>query len=415
MPADAPGPSRPHHPVTPAARPPRRRSVRPVLLILVSGLVLAACSSGGSDGTDRASGATTTAGRPNPDDGLRINQIQVIGTHNSFHVAAPEAEWNLLNDLNPEQAAQRRYSHPPLPTQLGQEKIRQVEFDVFVDTRGGLYADPALRRQAGLPPLDDPDMAKPGIKVLHEQDVDYHSICSLLEQCLRQAKAWSDANPDHVPLTIGIQLKDGPLIFDVPDQAVPEKWTAAQMDALDALILKVFPRRQVITPDDVRGSRKTLNEAVLAGGWPTLGASRGKVMFLMINPEPYRSVYLEGHPGLRGRILFTNAEPGQPDAAYVGLDDAVPDAARITQLVRAGYLVRTRADANGVEAQATDTARLRAALASGAQWIATDYPGPDGARQQYGTAYTAQLPGFLAARCNPVTAPPGCIDARVEP
>ncbi|MCA9636659.1 MAG: hypothetical protein KC420_11585, partial [Myxococcales bacterium] len=126
------------------------------------------------------------------------------------------------------------------------------------------------------------------------------------------------------------------------------------------------------------------------------------------------SIYLSGHEGLAGRILFTNAEPGQPDASYVGLDDPVADGARIAALVREGYLVRTRADEPEQEGRTGDTTRLEAALASGAHWISTDHPGPDGAREQYGTDYVAELPGFLPARCNPVTAPPECTSVALE-
>jgi hypothetical protein len=236
-----------------------------------------------------------------------------------------------------------------------------------------------------------------------------------LRQCLEAVAGWSETNPNHVPVAIHVQLKDGPLIFDVADQATPELWTAEQLDALDAEIRDVFAPDDLITPDDVRGGADTLEEAVLGDGWPTLGASRGKVMFFMINTGQYRETYLSGHPSLEGRVLFTNAEPGQADAAYVGIDDPVAEGARIAELVELGYLVRTRADANGTEAQAIDTARLEAALASGAHWIATDYPGPDGAQEQYGTDYVAQLPGFVPARCNPVTAPDDCDDAAVEP
>ena len=92
------------------------------------------------------------------------------------------------------------------------------------------------------------------------------------------------------------------------------------------------------------------------------------------------------------------------------------DAAEITDLVRQGYLVRTRSDAPDTgEATSGDTTRLDAALASGAQWISTDHPGPDGASDQYDSDYVAQLPGFLTARCNPVTAPDGCDDEAIEP
>lgn len=376
-------------------------------------LALAGCSGsndgGRAAGTTAPSKATTTTVAP--DDDLKLNQIQVMGTHNSFHVEPPADELAKLEAMSPEQAAQRQYTHPVLTTQLGEQKIRQIELDVFADSKGGLYSDPAFAASdAG----SDPAMDEPGTKVLHEQDVDYHSVCPTLVACLDEVKTWSDANPQHVPVAINIQFKDGPLIFDVPEQAVPEKWTTAAMDGLDDEIRSVFDDDQLITPDDVRGDHATLEEAVLAGDWPTLGESRGKVLFLMINPEPYRSIYLEGHEGLEGRILFTNAEPGQPDASYVGLDDPIADGARITDLVRKGYLVRTRADANNVEAVAEDDARLQAALASGAQWVSTDYPGPDGAAS-LGTTYIAELPGFLAARCNPITAPSTCDDDGVEP
>jgi hypothetical protein len=146
-----------------------------------------------------------------------------------------------------------------------------------------------------------------------------------------------------------------------------------------------------------------------------MSESRGKVLFLMINAGPYRTAYLAGHEALRDRILFTNAPPGEPDAAYVGVDDPIANQERISDLVAQGYVVRTRADDPKVEVQAGDTARLEAALASGAQWVSTDYPGPAGARPSLGVDYVAELPGALVARCNPVTGPPDCEDATVEP
>lgn len=388
------------------------RWARLVALGLVAAAAAGCSGSSAASGPDAAEATTTTTATVAADDGLKLNEIQVMGTHNSFHIEPPADELAQLSALDAEQAKQRQYTHPDLTTQLGEQKIRQIELDVFADSKGGLYSDPAFAASdAG----GDPAMGEPGTKVLHEQDVDYHSVCPTLVSCLDEVKAWSDANPQHVPVAVNIQFKDGPLIFDVPDQAVPEKWTSEAMDGLDDEIRSVFDDDQIITPDDVRGDHATLEEAVLAKDWPTLGATRGKVMFLMINPEPYRSIYLEGHDGLEGRILFTNAEPGQPDASYVGLDDPIADGRRITELVEQGYLVRTRADADGTDAETDDTTRLDAALASGAQWVSTDYPGPDGAEAQYGTGYVAELPGFLAARCNPVTAPTSCKDAAVEP
>ncbi|MCB0971157.1 MAG: hypothetical protein KDA97_06520, partial [Acidimicrobiales bacterium] len=294
------------------------------------------------------------------------------------------------------------------------QRVRQVELDVFGDAEGGRFATPALRDPDAGPV---PGMEAPGIKVLHEQDVDYHSTCPALVDCLSAIEAWSDANPDHVPVAVFIQFKDGPLIFDVADQAGVELWTAEAMATLDDEIRSVFDPDDLLVPDDVRGDRATVADAVEADGWPTLGDTRGKVLFAMINGAPYRDRYLELHPDLAEGILFTTGEPGTDggDVVVASIDDPVTDGERIAELVGAGYLVRTRSDTPGVEAPAGDTARLEAALASGAHWISTDHPGPAGGTGQHDSGYVAELPGFLPARCNPIAAPEGCEDSGVEP
>ena len=43
-----------------------------------------------------------------------------------------------------------------------------------------------------------------------------------------------------------------------------EPFTPSSFDALDAEIRSVFPAEELITPDDVRGTYETLNQAVLA-------------------------------------------------------------------------------------------------------------------------------------------------------
>jgi hypothetical protein len=115
-------------------------------------------------------------------------------------------------------------------------------------------------------------------------------------------------------------------------------------------------------------------------------------------------LYLAGHPALRGRVLFTNSTPGQPDAAFVERNDG--PAQEISRLVRAGYLVRTRADAGTTEARANDARRRDAMLASGAQIVSTDYPPAEPAR--WPGHYVVRLPGNAEARCNLLLAPAAC-------
>ena len=347
-------------------------------------------------------GSSASAVAPEP---LHLNQIQVVGSHNSYHLLPPPAEVLLRRSFIGSADEGLMYQHAPLPEQFSHQAVRQIELDVWLDAEGGRYANPLLRQVAGTGPYD-PVMEQPGIKTFHVQDVDYASSCLTLIACLQQVKSWSDANPAHVPIAILLELKDDTLELGNFPFVVPEKWTTPGMDSLDAEIRSVFSPSDLITPDDVRGGHATLDEAVTTDGWPTLEASRGKVMFLMDNGGGYRSDYLAGHPALAGRVLFTNANPGDPDAAFVKMNDS-SDEALIAQRVLAGYVVRTRADSDTDEARTGDTTTRDAALRSGAQWVSTDYPVP-GLAVEFTSDYYVQIPGGAVARCNPVNAPPSC-------
>jgi hypothetical protein len=251
-------------------------------------------------------------------------------------------------------------------------------------------------------------MLKPGFKVMHVQDVDYRSTCQPFTGCLQVIRQWSQAHPNHIPIFILVETKQGKPHGKL-HLTEPEPFTSATFDALDAEIRSVFSPNEMITPDDVRGHYETLNEAVLAGNWPTLASARGKVVFLM-DQRPVGPVYLAGHPSLRGRVIFTNAEPGQPDAAFLERNDG--PASDITALVRQGYLIRARTDSDTKEARVNDTTTRDAMIASGAQLLSTDYPVDEPAR--WDGHFVVTLPGDAVARCNPINAPAGCNADRLK-
>lgn len=347
------------------------------------------------------------------DDLVHLNQIQVVGSHNSYHEMPSAKEQAIRQAAVGSIVQQIQYVHAPLPHQFQSEKVRQIELDTWLDPHGGLFSNPYLRKVAGLGSWQTGIMDKPGIKVLHIQDVDYRSNCLTLKICLTQIRDWSHAHPSHVPIAILIELEDDPLPIPGVPAAVPVKWTSAGLDTLDAEIRSVLSPADLITPDDVRGSHATLDEAVTSDGWPTLAESRGKELFLMDNSGGYRTSYLAGgHDALQGRVIFTNSSPGQPDAAFVEHNDA-KDVSVIGDLVKKGYVVRTRADGDTIEARKDDTSSRDAAFASGAQWVSTDYPVPN-LEVGFTSPYYASLPGGTVARCNPVNAPVGCVSADLD-
>ena len=365
-----------------------------------------------------AAAASAAAGAPSHRP-LRMNELQVIGTHNSYHRELSQAEraaHDAVYGGAPIYEGFLAYSHASLPNQLRRQGVRGLELDLYPDPAGGLYANPLLRQRLAAGPLMDPDWHRPGVKVLHTQDLDYNSTCVRLVTCLRSVRRWSRDNPGHVPVLVMLELKGpDPVAAQAGGVAVPP-WDGAALDALDAEIRSVFGPDETITPDDVRQRGLTLSQSVLRRGWPALRRARGQVVFLMDNdPGPISAAYKRRRPSLQGRVLFTNARPGAPDAAFVKRNE--PTGARnsreIRRLVRAGYLVRTRSDIPLATVTSGDRAQLQAALASGAQLVSTDFP-EVGMSARYDSNYVAALPGGGPARCNPVNRPRGCRGRSLE-
>jgi hypothetical protein len=352
---------------------------------------------------------TTAAAEP-----LAINHVQVIGSHNSYHLKPQDVAFEAIRAVSPELAESIEYSHRPLTEQLEQFGIRQFELDVFADPDGGLYANRVANAVIGLDPLaPEPELQLPGYKVLHTQDFDYETTCLTLVACLGEIEAWSSENPGHLPIMVMIEIKtqsvpeaaaaDGiELTIDLP-WTVPVPTTPELLDALDAEITSVIADDELITPDDVRGGEPTLEAAVLDLGWPTLDDSRGKVLVLLNSTGAIRDLYTAGRPSLEGRPMFTSAAPGDADAAFVRIDD--PSSDEIVDAVRAGYLVRTRTDSPTADARANDTTDRELAFASGAHYLSTDYYEPSA---YFDSPYVVAFADGAVARCNPITAPPSC-------
>jgi len=378
-----------------------RRRTRLVVLVAALafvGLLAAACRpivGGGTGGDGRGPNVT-------------INQIQVLASHNSYHVQPEPALLTALRFVIGAAADGFEYTHTPLADELD-AGVRQVELDVFVDhPGGGRYAHPMLAPLLGLDPID-PALAGPGLKVLHVQEVDYRSTCPTFVDCLADIRSWSRDHPGHLPITIQIEAKDDVIPDPVGLGFVqPLPWTGPNFATLEAEIHSVFRDEAIISPGDVKGRSPSLAAAVRKGRWPTLREARDQVVFVLDDKGAKREAYRAQVPDVDDRVVFVDVPPSDPDAAMTVVNDPIGDAARIRDLVTQGFIVRTRADADTVEARSGDTSRRDAAFASGAQYVSTDYVFPD---DDFGTGYVVDLPGTDAARCNPVNAPKRCLEA----
>ncbi|MHA6768835.1 Ca2+-dependent phosphoinositide-specific phospholipase C [Sphingobium ummariense] len=352
-----------------------------------------------------AAAALTLVGAANP---KAMNDIQVVGSHNSFKGRIPAAVMARIRKIEPKLAEGLDYYHLPLTRQLD-AGVRQLELDIFADPQGGRYADPKgeqWAREAGEETgFDRQAMLKPGFKTFHIPDVDYISTCPTLIRCLSEIDSWSRAHPRHLPIMITINAADTP--SNRPGISSPIALDdKALLDALDAEIRSVLPGKRLVTPDDVRGNARTLREAVRTKGWPSLDAARGRIYILLDVRNAVSDVYRANHPSLVGRAMFGWYPDDQPESAIQIVQDPLVDGDKIKAWIKQGFIVRTRADANTMEARVRDYRKAHAAMASGAQAVSTDYyPGaPDPLR----SGFSVTLPLEAMARCNPVRTSPAC-------
>ena len=301
-------------------------------------------------------------------DGLRVNDLQARGTHNSFHrdPGFPGSDvpgWG--------------YSHAPIDHQFQRGGVRQIELDVHYNA------------------------ARDEFEVYHAWFGDDRTTCDPLAHCLSLIRAFSEAHPGHHPILVLVEFKDNgpPKNTELPEDGDPftEPFTAATYDKLDAALADGLGAERLLTPDDVTVPGLDLRTSITTRGWPLLKQARGTVL-TAVDGDDHAAAYSRGWTSLAGRSLFVQAEGDKPVAAFVSRDGArLPGEdkyARMRRLVGEGFLVRDYSGPGSFEA----------AKAAGAHFISSDEP------EQLVLSDDPLAP----SRCNPVTAPAVCADREIE-
>lgn len=378
---------------------------------LLAALAMTACAGSAAPTTDsvEVSGAVGE---------LRFNEVQYVGTHNSYHIApwpelgrlamergyAEDSEWTarrLMIALD--------FTHPALTEQLNMG-LRQFEIDVHADPKGGKFQNPGhldvLRRATGRP-FDDFDptrrLSEPGFKVFHG-GLDMRSRCFLLRDCLAELKKWSDAHPRHFPIVIHIEAKDGakaPLDSSYSNPGEPP-FTSSDWSALENEIVAVLGADRIVTPGEVQGSAKDMATAIKRVGWPKLDQMAGRFVLLLLNKKEQTESYLRAEGQLSHRLFFTSQAIDSKSAAWFRIPD--PAYPKLGVLINKRRLVTVQADTHTYEARTGKGVRRDTAFASGAQFILTDFP----ARDPRFTDYAVQFPGGRYVRCNVRTLKSAC-------
>jgi hypothetical protein len=114
-------------------------------------------------------------------DSLKINQIQTLGSHNSYHQRANKFMLRFMKGLNavaPKDFKPKDldYAHEPLFVQLDSFHLRSFEIDIYADPKGGQFYKRIKNNLLGKPKASNiAALKEPGFKVMHIPDIDYNT------------------------------------------------------------------------------------------------------------------------------------------------------------------------------------------------------------------------------------------------
>jgi hypothetical protein len=368
-----------------------------LLSVCALAVLLPACASPANSN----SVAHSTRALADPLADLPMNEVQVIGSHNSFKLAMQPELFTMALATAP-RTEHIDYSHISLTDQLNLG-LRNLEIDVHYDPVGARFSDPLgnrLLKSNNIEPWprdERSELTTPGFKVLHDVDFDFRSSRYSFEGALTELREWSAAHPDHPPIVVTMNCRAGQSRDPFAPSAAP--LDEAVMRTLDEALSGTLGRERLLRPDDLRRDESSLRAGVLRHGWPTLRQASGRFLFVLDEGGKTRTEYLRAFPGLRDASFFVDVEPEQPEAAIFVMNDPRTQHDEIRKRVRQGFLVRTRADADTQEARRNDFSRFESAMSSGAQIITTDYYIPDRRRND---TYFVRFENGGFARANPV-------------
>lgn len=272
------------------------------------------------------------------DNDLRLNEIRMIASHNSYKkLGSPLGKLFVGLGDSWKEAKALEYDNPDLTFQLD-SGIRSFELDVRY--RGGDF------------------------EAVHVPLVDNSTTATKLALAFEEIALWSEANANHIPIILLIEIKDDWMILD----PFLDPIGSPELALFDQLLVESFGST-LYTPVDMSGAYASPKERVDQEGWPLLETVLGKVL-VVLHPGKWTTPYVDLHAAGNAMTMFpaaNNSSRTPASAVFAVHNDPDPDA--ILPLLEEGFIVRTRMD----DYLDSDPDRYAAAIATGAQIMTTDF------------------------------------------
>lgn len=282
-------------------------------------------------------------------DGVKYNEIAVLGTHNSYQLLATKQKRTLMKAVEIVtfglvDYTKATFEMDTLTTQL-ESGVRNIEIDIEAQT----------------------DSDEIGFIVTHDHILDNVSSCYNFEKALEEIALWSENNPGHLPVSILIEPKK----VDNPSNGI-DAFSLEYADEFDAIVRRALGDK-LLTPADMLKDYESFAEMRADDGWATLEEMRGKVI-LLLHPCDATEDYISIDESIKTQAMFPMLRPDSIDrdcASFI-LDNEPEEATENNKINADDYrlIIRTRADSF----PKFSDERYAAANKCGSHIITTDYP-----------------------------------------
>lgn len=281
-------------------------------------------------------------------EGVKLNEIAVMGTHNSYQLLGTLPKRGLMKTLQIISfgAVENKavFEMDTFTEQL-EQGIRNLEIDIeTVDDEGDV-----------------------SFIVTHSAIIDNVSSAYNFAKGLEEIAMWSENNPGHLPIYLLIEPKD-----DVPSINNMKNFSLEYALEFDKVLRQVLGDR-LLTPAQAMGEYESFEEMRKADDWPALTQVAGKIIVLM-HPCSVTQEYIDNDISIKTQAMFPMLKFGDIDKTYASfiLDNDPVNAAENNKKTvdEHNLMVRTRAD----DYPDFSDERYNFADNCGSHIITTDYP-----------------------------------------
>lgn len=283
------------------------------------------------------------------EDGVKLNEIAILGTHNSYQRLATAETRFAMNIVDA----------------ITLKKLGLNTFDFEMDTLTEQLEMGIRNVEIDIETLDKNNKIE--FKVTHNSLIDNASSAYDFEKALQEIKMWSDNNPEHIPVIIIVEPKS--FVIEINGM---KKFSLEYAKELDKIVENTLGD-SLLTPKDMLRDYASFKEMRENDDWISLKEAQGKILVLLHDCDVTES-YIALDETIKTQKMFPMLRYDDRNEAYTSFileNDAWRAAERKEENIdECNLIVRTRAD---VYPEYSDE-RYEVIETCGSQIITTDFP-----------------------------------------